>query len=87
MLDHRHFFIYTSARMNPNVVEFLAWPGFTPAGRDYMIFDIPELSTAVNPIPNCDFWDRIGYDLRPPSPEDAATALESMGLLEGYSKG
>ena len=22
-----------------------------------MILDTPALSTAVNPIPNCDFWD------------------------------
>jgi hypothetical protein len=28
-----------------------------------LILDTPSLSTAVDPIPNCDFWDGIGYDL------------------------
>ena len=40
----------------------LAWPEFdTEAGVNYMIFDTPALSLAVDPIPNCDFWDQIGY--------------------------
>jgi len=76
-----------AARMNPNVAAFLLpWPAFSPSSKEYMILVAPELSTAVNPIPNCEFWDRIGYDLGPPSPEDAAAALDSMGLLAGYSK-
>ena len=72
--------------MNPNAAGLLAWPGFSSADRVYMIFDTPELSTAVNPVPNCEFWDRIGYDLRPPTAQEAAAVLDSMGLLDGYSQ-
>ena len=75
-----------AARMNPNAAGLLAWPGFSSADRVYMIFDTPELSTAVNPVPNCEFWDRIGYDLRPPTAQEAAAVLDSMGLLDGYSQ-
>ncbi len=46
---------------------------------DYMILVTPELHTAVNPIPNCEFWDQIGYDLRPPSKEGAAKILAALG--------
>jgi len=73
--------------MNPNAAGLLAWPGFSSADRVYMILDTPGLSTAVNPIPNCEFWDRIGYDLRPPTAQEAAAVLDSMGLLEGDSQG
>ena len=52
--------------LDPNGSVRLTWPLFTPDGREYLILTTPELQTAVDPIPNCDFWDRIGYDLRPP---------------------
>ena len=57
-------------QQQPAVSGQLAWPEFTPAGLEYMILDTPALSTAVNPIPNCDFWDGIGYG--------APAALEAM---------
>lgn len=53
------------------------WPAFTPAGLEYMIFDTPALSTAVNPIPNCDFWDTIGYG--------APAALASLAAVASDS--
>jgi carboxylesterase type B len=49
-------------RLDPNASGFFAWPEFDPAGLQYLIFDTPDLSTAVNPIANCDFWDTVGYD-------------------------
>jgi carboxylesterase type B len=49
--------------LDPNRSGLLTWPGFTPSGLEYLILDTPSLSTAVDPIPNCDFWDGIGYDL------------------------
>ncbi len=55
-----------AASLDPNESGNLEWPLFTAEGLEYMILKTPELETAVNPIPNCDFWDTIGYDLRPP---------------------
>jgi carboxylesterase type B len=57
-----------AATLDPNDSGRIAWPPFTPNGREYLILNTPVLEIAVNPIPNCDFWDRIGYDLRPPQP-------------------
>ena len=68
-----------AAHMDPNMAGFLSWPAFTPSRMDYMILVTPELYTAVNPIPNCEFWDRIGYDLGPPSQEAAAGILAALG--------
>jgi carboxylesterase type B len=64
---------------DPNMAGLLSWPTFTPSRMDYMILVTPELHTAVNPIPNCEFWDQIGYDLRPPSKEGAAKILAALG--------
>jgi len=57
--------------LNPNIATLLNWPAFASSDRVYLILDTPELSTAVNPIPNCEFWDQIGYDLKPASLEAA----------------
>lgn len=65
------------ASLDPNGGGRLGWPFFTPAGLDYMILDTP-LSTAVNPVANCDFWDSIGYEIDSPVRalnESAARAL------------
>ena len=68
-----------AARLDPNVAGLLlSWPAFSPSTRDYMILLTPELSTAANPIPNCEFWDRIGYNLKPPTPQEAAAVLHSI---------
>ena len=53
-------------RLDPNATGFFPWPGFTPNGLEYLILNTPALSTAVNPIANCDFWDQIGYNLGAP---------------------
>jgi len=68
-----------AAHLNPNMADLLSWPMFTPSGMDYMILVTPELYTAVNPTPNCEFWDRIGYDLKPPSQGAAAKILAALG--------
>jgi carboxylesterase type B len=68
-----------AARMNPDVDGLPAWPPFTPSLMEYMILTTPERYVAVDPIANCDFWDQIGYDLRPPSLEAAAAVLASLG--------
>ena len=47
----------------PNAAGGFPWPGFTPAGLEYLVLDSPELSTTTDPYGNCDFWDTIGYDL------------------------
>ena len=52
-------------RLNPNGDGRLEWPLFTAAGLDYLLLDSP-LSTAVNPIANCEFWDGIGYEIDAP---------------------
>jgi carboxylesterase type B len=49
-------------RLDPNGDDRLAWPSFTRDGLGYMILDSP-LSTAVDPIANCEFWDSIGYEV------------------------
>jgi len=54
--------------LDPNGSGRITWPHFTPDGLEYLVLTTPQLKTAVDPIPNCDFWDRIGYDLRPPQP-------------------
>ena len=68
-----------AANLNPNMADLLPWPTFTPSYKGYMILVTPELYTAVNPIPNCEFWDQIGYDPRPPSQEAAAGILAALG--------
>jgi para-nitrobenzyl esterase len=68
-----------AAHLNPDVDGLLAWPPFTPSLMEYMILVTPERHTAVDPISNCDFWDQIGYDLRPPSLTAAAAILASLG--------
>ena len=68
-----------AAGLNPNIAGLLSWPAFIPSHMNYMILVTPELSTTVNPIPNCEFWDQIGYDLRPPTVQAAAEILDSMG--------
>ncbi len=57
----------------PEVPGLAPWPAFTPDGLEYLIFDTPALSTAVDPIPNCAFWDTIGYG--------APAALQSIAAL------
>lgn len=68
-----------AARLNPDVEGLLIWPPYTPSLMEYMILVTPERSIAVNPIPNCEFWDQIGYDLRPPSLAAAAATLAALG--------
>jgi para-nitrobenzyl esterase len=51
--------------LDPNGGDQLFWPPFTPDGLEYMLLDTP-LSTAVNPVANCDFWDQIGYEIDNP---------------------
>jgi len=51
--------------LEPNGDGRLGWPDFTPEGLDYMLLDTP-LSTAVDPIANCEFWDSIGYEIDTP---------------------
>lgn len=63
--------------LDPNIGELLSWPAFSSSDRTYMILDTPQLNTAVNPIPNCEFWDRIGYDLKPSSLVAASIILQS----------
>jgi len=68
-----------ATHLNPDVEGLLVWPPFTPSLMAYMILATPERHIAVNPISNCDFWDDIGYDLRPPSMEAATALLASLG--------
>jgi acetylcholinesterase/cholinesterase len=68
-----------AAHLNPDVDGLLAWPPFSPSLMEYMILVTPERHTAGDPISNCDFWDQIGYDLRPPSLTAAAAILASLG--------
>ena len=68
-----------AAHLNPNMADFPSWPIFTPSHMDYMILVTPELYTAVNPVPNCKFWDQIGYNLKPPSQKAAARILATLG--------
>ena len=68
-----------AADLDPNMADLLPWPTYTASHKDYMILVTPELYTAVNPIPNCEFWDQIGYDLKPPSQEAAASILAALG--------
>jgi carboxylesterase type B len=63
----------------PEVPGLLPWPAFGPDGLDYLIFDTPALSTAVDPIPNCGFWDTIGYG----APEAIASADRALSTREG----
>jgi carboxylesterase type B len=65
--------------LDPNRSGLLSWPEFTPSGLEYLILDTPALSTAVNPIPNCDFWDGIGYDLGVTFEALAARAAQIAG--------
>jgi len=62
----------------PQPAGLPAWPAFTPTGLEYMIFDTPSLSTAVDPIPNCAFWDTIGYG----APAAVASAVRALSTRE-----
>jgi carboxylesterase type B len=66
-------------RLNPDLDGHLSWPAFTPSSMEYMILVTPERYIAVDPIANCEFWDQIGYDLKPPSLAAAAAILEALG--------
>jgi carboxylesterase type B len=68
-----------ATRLSPNATGFFAWPEFDPATLQYIILDTPALTTAVNPIPNCAFWDTVGYDLDAPTVAAAAAALATLG--------
>lgn len=62
---------------DPNGDGRLRWPRFTASGLEYMLLDSP-LSTTVNPIANCGFWDEIGYEIDNPvrvMTTEAAAAL------------
>ncbi|HZR81389.1 MAG TPA: carboxylesterase family protein [Candidatus Binatia bacterium] len=65
--------------LDPNHGGAFRWPPFTAAGTGYLIFDTPDLSTAADPIANCDFWDGIGYDLNQ-SVFDAMAAAATAGV-------
>lgn len=65
--------------LNPNAEGQLFWPGFTPSSMEYMILVSPERYIAVDPMNNCEFWDRIGYDLEPARLETAAAVLTALG--------
>ena len=65
--------------LDPNGGGLLTWPRFTRDGLEYMILDSP-LSTAVNPVANCDFWDEIGYEID--TPVRAMTARAEAALAE-----
>lgn len=67
-----------ASHLNPDVERRLAWPPFTSSLMEYMIPITPERYIAVNPIPNCDFWDQIGYDLRPLSLAAGAKILAAL---------
>jgi len=68
-----------AVRREPAAAGLPAWPAFTPEGLEYMILDTPALSTDVNPIPNCDFWDSIGYG-SPAAIQSMAAAAAAAGL-------
>jgi len=68
-----------AAHLKPDADGLLAWPEFTPSLMEYMILATPERYIAVNPISNCDFWDQIGYNLKPPSLAAAAAILAALG--------
>jgi carboxylesterase type B len=67
-----------AGRSIPDAAGLPAWPAYSEADRNYMILKTPELNTAVDPIPNCGFWDQIGYDLRPPSANAIRQVLEEL---------
>jgi carboxylesterase type B len=52
--------------LDPNQPGAFFWPPFTARDLAYLIFDTPDLATARNPIPHCDYWDTIGYDIDTP---------------------
>lgn len=64
---------------DPNTAGRFGWPGFTPAGLEYLVFNSP-LSTTVDPYDNCDFWDTVGYDLNQPT--ETVSAIFSAALEE-----
>ncbi|MDE0887375.1 MAG: carboxylesterase family protein [Myxococcota bacterium] len=49
--------------LNPNEIPLFTWPEFTTSGFKYLIFENSARTTQIDPIPNCVFWDGIGYDL------------------------
>jgi hypothetical protein len=60
-------------RHAPEPPGLLPWPELTAAGLECMIFDTPELAITSDPVPNCQFWDSIGYG--------APAALESASAV------
>lgn len=66
-----------AASLNPNGGVRPTWPRFTRDGLEYLILDTP-ISTAVNPVPNCDFWDEIGYEITAPLRSMAAAAAGAL---------
>jgi carboxylesterase type B len=67
-----------ATHLNPDVDGLLAWPPFTSSLVEYMILVTPERYIAADPTSNCDFWDQIGYNLRPPSLAAAAALLAAL---------
>lgn len=65
-------------QLDPNEGDRFRWPPFTAAGLDTLIFDTPALSTSVDPIPNCGFWDQIGYNLNTDVFESMAAAAAEL---------
>jgi para-nitrobenzyl esterase len=47
----------------PNGDALFQWPEFTASGFQYLILENSASTTQIDPIPNCNFWDGIGYDL------------------------
>jgi carboxylesterase type B len=48
--------------LDPNGGGRLGWPRFSHDGLGYLLLDTP-ISTAIDPIANCEFWDSIGYEV------------------------
>lgn len=71
-----------ATRLEPNRSGSFFWPPFTPDGLDYLILDEPGLSTAVDPIQNCDFWDGIGYEVDGPFRGLAAAAAAASAAAD-----
>jgi carboxylesterase type B len=63
-----------ATRRTPEAPGLPTWPAFTPDGLEYLILDTPALSTAVDPIPNCGFWDTIGYG----APAAVASTMQAL---------
>ncbi|MDG2305029.1 MAG: carboxylesterase family protein [Candidatus Binatia bacterium] len=75
-----HYWGSFGTALDPNAHGGFPWPGFTPAGLEYLVLDSPELSTTVDPYGNCDFWDTIGYDLN--APTEAVNRVMNAALAD-----